>query len=250
MATQTTPTAQQKPTPKATGTKRATKSTTKKVTEQSVNEPEITNIPELLMYTQQQLILEKNIKNDYGDFDYYKIDQILNIIKNIMLKQKAFAWFNTQSMQVGDRYYIRATIKIKFNGEEFSEYADIREPTTKPKMDDSQVSRSATTQAKKTLLENLFMISDGYDPDSANNNGYEYMTDSQVEDKRQAQIETVYHIIKTIELKYNATDKQLSNWKERAETDTERVYYEMENFVKGQRLAQQKAQEELAKMEG
>ena len=168
----------------------------------------------------------------------------------ILLSHKAFARFNTQSICIGERYYIRATFKVTYKGEDFEEYADIREPATKPKMDDSQVSRSATTQAKKTLLENLFMLSDGFDPDSANNNSYEYQTDAQVEDKRKGQVEAVYQILKTIEMKYNPTAEQLKNWKERAETDTDRVYNEMEKFVKKQRLLQQQAVKTVEKMEG
>lgn len=158
----------------------ATKKEPSKVTQMKDSKQEFETIEALLIHVQSQLKVEKDIENGFGGFRYYTIDNMLKQIRSALIEHGAFGRFSTTIEQKGERYYVQASFKVSYKGQTFEEVAEIREPVTKPKMDDSQVTRSATTQAKKTLLENIFMVFDGVDPDSANNNEYQHQTDSEV----------------------------------------------------------------------
>lgn len=115
---------------------------------------EFETIEALLIHVQSQLKFEKDIENGFGGFSYYTIDNMLKQIRSALIEHGAFGRFSTTIEQKGERYYVQASFKVSYKGQTFEEVAEIREPVTKPKMDDSQVTRSATTQAKKTLTFN------------------------------------------------------------------------------------------------
>ena len=126
----------------------------------------------------------------------------------------------------------------------FEEVAEVREPVSKPKMDDSQVTRSATTQAKKTLLENILLITDHVEPDAYNNNEYQYQTDSELAEEHRKLIEYTLRMIKQTQNQgeFSATDEQVEKWREQLHNDPKRTYNEVMSFGKA---ASEKYQESL-----
>ena len=221
------------------------KTTSKKVasTKAKKSTIEFETIEELMVYVQSNVKVEKDQHNEFGDFYFYKIDHILHRLKKLLLEHGAFARFSTDIVPKGERYYVQAKFKISYKGMIFEEVAEVREPVSKPKMDDSQVTRSATTQAKKTLLENILLLTD-VEPDAYNNNEYQYQTDSELAAEHRQLTEYTLRMIKQTQNQgeFSATDEQVEKWREQLHNDPKRTYNEVMSFGKA---ASEKYQESL-----
>ena len=101
-------------------------------------------------------------------------------------------------------------------------------------MDDSQVTRSATTQAKKTLLENIFMVFDGVEPDSANNNDYQHQTDSEVAEQHNNGVQITLNLIEQTKTlgEFAPSQEQIEKWTEMAHNNPKEAYKEVMTFGK------------------
>ena len=211
----------------------ATKKEPSKVTKMKKDEKqEFETIEALLIHVQSQLRVEKDIENGFGGFTYYTIDNMLKQIRSALIEHGAFGRFSTTIEQKGERYYVQASFKVSYKGQTFEEVAEIREPVTKPKMDDSQVTRSATTQAKKTLLENIFMVFDGVEPDSANNNDYQYQTDSEVAEQHSNGVQMTLNLIEQTKTlgEFAPSQEQVEKWTEMAHNNPKEAYKEVLTF--------------------
>lgn len=213
----------------------ATKKEPSKVTKMKKDDKrEFETIEELLIHVQSQLKVEKDIENGFGGFSYYTIDNMLRQIRSALIEHGAFGRFSTTIEQKGERYYVQASFKVSYKGQTFEEVAEIREPVTKPKMDDSQVTRSATTQAKKTLLENIFMVFDGVEPDGANNNDYQYQTDSEVAEQHSNGVQMTLNLIEHAKTlgEFAPSQEQVEKWTEMAHNNPKEAYKEVMTFGK------------------
>lgn len=211
----------------------ATKKEPSKVTKMKKDDKrEFETIEELLIHVQSQIKVEKDIDNDFGGFSYYTIDNMLKQIRSALIEHGAFGRFSTTIEQKGERYYVQASFKVSYKGQTFEEVAEIREPVTKPKMDDSQVTRSATTQAKKTLLENIFMVFDGVEPDSANNNDYQHQTDSEVAEQHNNGVQMTLNLIEHAKAlgEFAPSQEQIEKWTEMAHNNPKEAYKEVMTF--------------------
>lgn len=216
-----------------TTTTKKSSATKSKVTKMKKDEKqEFETIEALLIHVQSQLRVEKDIDNNFGGFSYYTIDNMLKQIRSALIEHGAFGRFSTTIEQKGDRYYVQASFKVSYKGQTFEEVAEIREPVTKPKMDDSQVTRSATTQAKKTLLENIFMVFDGVEPDSANNNDYQYQTDSEVAEQHSNGVQMTLNLIEHAKTlgEFAPSQEQVEKWTEMAHNNPKEAYKEVMTF--------------------
>lgn len=242
-------------------TKNATKSTTtkkssvtkkepSKVTQMKDSKQEFETIEALLIHVQSQLKVEKDIDNDFGGFSYYTIDNMLKQIRSALIEHGAFGRFSTTIEQKGERYYVQASFKVSYKGQTFEEVAEIREPVTKPKMDDSQVTRSATTQAKKTLLENIFMVFDGVEPDSANNNDYQHQTDSEVAEQHNNGVQITLNLIEQTKMlgEFAPSQEQIEKWVEMAHNNPKEAYKEVMTF--GKNATAKMAENKIAENKG
>ena len=70
--------------------------------------------------------------------------------------------------QIGDRYYIKATVSLTDceSGEKLENTAFTREPVARKGMDESQITGTASSYAKKYALNGLFCIDDCKDADT------------------------------------------------------------------------------------
>ena len=125
------------------------------------------NINEKLTTIQKALKASKKEKNDFGGYMYRTIESIFEALKPLLDKEKVSLTLSDDIVQIGDRYYIKATAKL-FDSEgsvEVSAYA--REPITKKGTDESQITGAATTYARKYALTGLFLLDNSEDdPDS------------------------------------------------------------------------------------
>lgn len=216
-----------------TTTAKKSSATKSKVTKMKKDEKqEFDTIEALLIHVQSQLRVEKDIENGFGGFTYYTIDNMLKQIRSALIEHGAFGRFSTTIEQKGERYYVQASFKVSYKGQTFEEVAEIREPVTKPKMDDSQVTRSATTQAKKTLLENIFMVFDGVEPDSANNNDYQHQTDSEVAEQHNNGVQMTLNLIEQTKTlaEFAPSQEQVEKWTEMAHNNPKEAYKEVLTF--------------------
>lgn len=238
-------------TTKATRKSPATKKEPSKVTKMKKDDKqEFETIEALLIHVQSQLKVEKDIDNDFGGFSYYTIDNMLKQIRSALIEHGAFGRFSTTIEQKGERYYVQASFKVSYKGQTFEEVAEIREPVTKPKMDDSQVTRSATTQAKKTLLENIFMVFDGVEPDSANNNDYQHQTDSEVAEQHNNGVQMTLNLIEHAKSlgEFAPSPEQVEKWTEMAHNNPKEAYKEVMTF--GKNATAKMAENKIAENKG
>ena len=121
---------------------------------------------EKLSKIQAQLKVEKGEYNSFSNYKYRTIDNILSTVKPMLLAEKLTVKLNDDIVQIGDRYYVKATASITDGTDEISTTAYAREPQTKPKFDESQVTGSASTYARKYALCGLLAIEGEQDPDS------------------------------------------------------------------------------------
>lgn len=125
------------------------------------------NLAEKLFYIQQNLKAPKGQYNEFGNYKYRSCEDIQEAVKPLLKEVKAILLLNDEIIQLGDRFYIRAVVKIQDTetGEEISNTAYARECESKSKMDLAQITGSCSSYARKYALNGLFCIDDNKDLD-------------------------------------------------------------------------------------
>ena len=123
-----------------------------------------------LLYIQARLSVPKGRKNEFGGFSYRNCEDILNAVKPLLDETGSTLTITDSVVTVGHgeamRFYMKATatfIDSKGSATQVEGFA--REPLTRKGMDDSQVSGSASSYARKYALSGLFLLDDSTDPD-------------------------------------------------------------------------------------
>ena len=117
---------------------------------------------------QAELKAPKNQYNSFGKYNYRSCEDILEAAKPICRKQNLVLLLTDKPVCIGQRYYIEATARLyDIESEQFIEAtASARESDTKKGMDDSQVTGTASSYARKYALNGLFNIDDTKDADT------------------------------------------------------------------------------------
>ncbi len=122
-----------------------------------------------LIYIQSNLKAPKNQWNDFGKYSYRNAENILEAVKPLLSEKGCILTISDEIVQFGDRVYVKATATIKnSSGETESASAFAREPLSKKGQDESQVTGSASSYARKYALNGLFAIDDNKDADALN----------------------------------------------------------------------------------
>lgn len=129
------------------------------------------NVYEKLLYIQQNLKAPKGQYNSFGDYRYRSCEDIQEALKPLLAEVKAVLLLNDEIVQIGDRFYIKATACLQDaeSTEKVTNTAYARETDTKPKMDAAQITGSCSSYARKYALNGLFCIDDAKDPDAMPN---------------------------------------------------------------------------------
>lgn len=167
------------------------------------------NIYEKLLSIQTELKAPKGQRNDFGKYNYRSCEDILEAVKPICNKNKAVLILSDELVNMGERYYIKATATL-YDIEEsasVSNSAYARESENKKGMDDSQITGTASSYARKYALNGLFNIDDTKDADT---NEYHEQNNKewQVDEVPKITSEQITILKKTIE-KYRVTDEQV-----------------------------------------
>lgn len=117
---------------------------------------------------QAELKAPKNQYNSFGKYNYRSCEDILESAKPINKKYGLVLLLTDKPVCIGQRYYIEATARLyDIESERFIEAtASAREADTKKGMDDSQVTGTASSYARKYALNGLYNIDDTKDADT------------------------------------------------------------------------------------
>lgn len=128
-------------------------------------------IHEKMMKIQTTLKAPKNKWNDYGKYNYRNAEGILEAVKPLLEEQKLAMYITDDVIAVGDRVYVKATVKVQDIETEASVVttALAREALNKKGMDDSQITGTASSYARKYALNGIFLLDDTKDADTDEN---------------------------------------------------------------------------------
>ena len=126
------------------------------------------NIYEKLLNIQNELKAPKGQYNSFGKYKYRSCEDILEAVKPLCFKYNATLVMYDELIQSGERFYIKAIAKLIDieNGENIEGQALARESQEKKGMDDSQITGTASSYARKYALNGLFNIDDTKDADT------------------------------------------------------------------------------------
>ncbi|MBZ5958168.1 ERF family protein [Leuconostoc gasicomitatum] len=120
-----------------------------------------------LQAIQSKLEAPKWQYNSFGKYNYRSAEDILKAVKPLADEQKATVTLSDEIVMLGNRFYIKSTAKItNSSGESETAIGFAREAETKKGMDDSQVTGSTSSYARKYALNGLFAIDDTKDADT------------------------------------------------------------------------------------
>lgn len=125
-------------------------------------------IQEKLLKIQMELKAPKGQYNSFGKYKYRSCEDILEAVKPVLNKNGCTLHISDDVVNVGDKNYIKATatlIDIE-SGDTLTNTAFARESTEKKGMDDSQITGTASSYARKYCLNGLFLIDDTKDADT------------------------------------------------------------------------------------
>ena len=124
------------------------------------------NIMKHVMAIQRELRAPKGNYNSFGKYKYRSCEDILEAVKPLCYKNESVLTISDELCQIGERYYVKATAKLKTPDTEFISTAYARESETKKGMDESQITGTASSYARKYALNGLFCIDDTKDADT------------------------------------------------------------------------------------
>lgn len=113
-----------------------------------------------------ELKTPKSQRNNFGKYNYRSAEDILEAVKPLANKYGLVPKLTDEIVLIGDRYYVeaRAIITDGKNTEQASGFA--REPESKKGMDESQITGTASSYARKYAMNGLYQIDDTKDADT------------------------------------------------------------------------------------
>lgn len=126
------------------------------------------NILSKLQKVQTEMKAPKNLYNSFGKYKYRNAEGILEAFKPFG-KEYGLALVINDGIEVaGERVYVKAvcTLYDTETGESISNTAYARESLEKKGMDESQITGTASSYARKYALNGLFLLDDTKDADS------------------------------------------------------------------------------------
>lgn len=125
-------------------------------------------IHEKLMMIQSELKAPKSKRNSFGNYNYRSCEDILEAVKPLLKKNGCTLRMSDTILPVESRVYVvaEATLTDVEKGESLTVKAMAREPDAKKGMDDSQITGTASSYARKYALNGMFAIDDTKDADT------------------------------------------------------------------------------------
>lgn len=118
---------------------------------------------------QKNLNAPKGQMNTFGGYKYRSCEDILTAVKPLLGSLTIV--ISDEMVMLGDRFYVKATACITDGKERVESTSYAREAATKKGMDDSQITGSTSSYARKYALNGLLLIDDAKDADATNDHG-------------------------------------------------------------------------------
>lgn len=136
---------------------------------QTINIKERSNLLQLLGEVQSELKAPKGQRNTFGKYNYRSCEDILEAVKPLLKERGLVILITDDIVQVGERYYVRATATIyNSEGSFICNSAFAREELKRSGMDASQITGATSSYARKYALNGLLAIDDTKDADATN----------------------------------------------------------------------------------
>ena len=116
---------------------------------------------------QTKLHAPKNQKNTFGGYNYRSCEDILEAVKPLL--DGLVLTITDEVTDVGGRIYVKATARLTDGKDGMTATAFAREAESRKGMDESQITGSTSSYARKYALNGLFLIDDNKDADSQDN---------------------------------------------------------------------------------
>lgn len=119
-----------------------------------------------LIKVQSVLNAPKGQFNKFGNYNYRSCEDIMGAVKPLLVAEGLFQSITDEVQQVGDRFYIKATVTVTDGENTHSVSALARESLDKKGMDSAQVTGAASSYARKYALNGMYNIDDTKDADT------------------------------------------------------------------------------------
>ena len=126
----------------------------------------MSDLTKKLALIQQKLKAPKSQVNTFATYKYRSCEDILEAVKPLLAD--LVLTISDDIVEVGGRVYVKATASLSSGSGVISTTAFARESLSKKGMDDSQITGSASSYARKYALNGLFCIDDTKDADATN----------------------------------------------------------------------------------
>ena len=125
-------------------------------------------ILEKLQKVQNEMKAPKNLYNSFGKYKYRNAEGILEAFKPYGNKYGLALTISDEIVQIGERIYVKAIARLHDieTSEIIQNTAFARESLEKKGMDDSQITGTASSYARKYALNGLFLLDDTKDADT------------------------------------------------------------------------------------
>lgn len=167
--------------------------------------------------------------NNFGGYTYRSCEDILEAVKPLLHKNGLVLTISDDMEYINGRFYIRATANVfdTETGENIKCFALAREAETKKGMDDSQVTGTASSYARKYALNGLFNIDDTKDADAPEHGGNKNADNTVMKKQEPSLRQKIYAKTKELGIDINqfAAEKNLT--KETSDEEMERIYREL-----------------------
>lgn len=118
---------------------------------------------------QSELIAPKKQFNSFGKYNYRSAEDILEAVKPLNKSYELLLFITDEPVLIGDRYYVRATATLmdaKDTTQQIVATGYAREAENKKGQDESQITGTASSYARKYALNGLYLIDDTKDADT------------------------------------------------------------------------------------
>lgn len=122
---------------------------------------------------QSELKAPKNQFNRFGNYAYRNAEDILESVKPLLSREGLVLTISDDIVQVGERYYVKATATLTDGTNVLTNSALARESESEKGMQASQLTGSTSSYARKYALNGLLCIDDTKDADGLNKHGKE-----------------------------------------------------------------------------
>lgn len=113
-----------------------------------------------------ELKAPKGQRNNFGKYNYRSAENILEAVKPLAHKYGLVPKLSDEIVMIGNRYYVQATASITDGISTEKAFGQAREPESKKGMDESQITGTASSYARKYAMNGLYQIDDTKDADT------------------------------------------------------------------------------------